>query len=48
MAMNNESHYIPNSFPVKVPFPPPIEESELKPSMKMRKLDRAKIDQLYN
>ena len=34
----NKSHYIPNSFPIKVPFPPPIEESELKPSFNLYKL----------
>jgi hypothetical protein len=34
----NKSHYIPNSFPIKVPFPPPIEESELKPTIKKGKL----------
>lgn len=34
----NKSHYIPNLLPIKVPFPPPIEESELRPTMKKGKL----------
>src|SRR5256885_616343 len=36
--MNNKSHYNPHSYRIKVPFPPPIEESELKPSFKKGKL----------
>ncbi|CAG8570083.1 1125_t:CDS:1 [Funneliformis caledonium] len=35
---NNHTHKSYGALPIKVPFPPPIEESELQPSMKKGKL----------
>jgi hypothetical protein len=35
--MNDTTSYLP-TFPFKIPFPPPIEESELKPNLKKGKL----------